>query len=119
MLDRAFINEALNPHSDGSRRVIQHLSSADPICAHHDLLSDARADVIEDNTVGTNSFAEASAEYAVNDNITLAAGVSYNDDGRGNEGTAVGARAEYNFNDDAIPYGCSWYVEVADSRLNG
>ncbi len=25
---------------------------------------------------------------------------------------------EYNFNDEAIPYGCSWFVEVAESRLS-
>lgn len=24
---------------------------------------------------------------------------------------------EYNFNDEAIPFGCSWFVEVAESRL--
>ncbi len=24
---------------------------------------------------------------------------------------------DYNFNDDAIPYGCSWFVEVVESRL--
>ena len=24
---------------------------------------------------------------------------------------------EYNFNDEAIPYGCSWFVEMAESRL--
>ena len=24
---------------------------------------------------------------------------------------------EYNFNDDAIPAGCSWFVEVVESRL--
>ncbi|MEM7752556.1 MAG: M20 aminoacylase family protein [Pseudomonadota bacterium] len=24
---------------------------------------------------------------------------------------------EYNFNDDAIPFGCSWFVELAESRL--
>lgn len=26
-------------------------------------------------------------------------------------------QAQYNFNDDAIPYGCSWFVEIAESRL--
>ncbi len=26
---------------------------------------------------------------------------------------------DYNFNDDAIPFGCSWFVEVAESRLAG
>jgi len=64
----------------------------------------ARADIIKDETIGTNSFAEASAEYEVNDNIKLAAGVSYSDDDRGNDGTSVGARAEYSFNDDGKVY---------------
>jgi len=62
------------------------------------------SDIIEDQTIGTNSFAEASAEYAVNDNVKVAAGASYSDDGRGNEGTSVGARAEYAFNDDSKAY---------------
>jgi len=26
---------------------------------------------------------------------------------------------EYNFNDEAIPFGCSWFVEVVESRLAG
>jgi len=64
----------------------------------------ARADIIEDDTIGTNSFAEASVDYAVNDNIKISAGASYNDDGRGNDGTSVGARAEYAFNEDNKVY---------------
>ncbi|MEP0564764.1 MAG: M20/M25/M40 family metallo-hydrolase, partial [Paracoccaceae bacterium] len=24
---------------------------------------------------------------------------------------------QYNFNDEAIPFGCSWFVEIAESRL--
>ncbi|NNE58302.1 MAG: DUF11 domain-containing protein [Hellea sp.] len=69
-----------------------------------DLKVTARADIIKDQNIGTNSFAEASAEYAVNDNIKVAAGLSYNDDGRANAGTSVGARAEYALNEDDKVY---------------
>ncbi len=35
----------------------------------------------------------------------------------GNGDTAMVHHPEYNFNDDAIPAGCSWYVEIAESRM--
>jgi len=35
----------------------------------------------------------------------------------GNGDTAMVHHPEYNFNDDAIPAGCSWYVEVAEGRM--
>ena len=35
----------------------------------------------------------------------------------GNGETAKVHTPEYNFNDEAIPYGCSWFVEVVESRL--
>jgi hippurate hydrolase len=35
----------------------------------------------------------------------------------GNGDTAMVHNPEYNFNDDAIPVGCSWFVEMAESRL--
>ena len=35
----------------------------------------------------------------------------------GNGDTAMVHTPDYNFNDDAIPAGCSWYVEMAESRL--
>ncbi len=35
----------------------------------------------------------------------------------GNGDTAMVHHPEYNFNDEAIPAGCSWYVEMAESRL--
>ena len=37
----------------------------------------------------------------------------------GNGDTAMVHTPDYNFNDDAIPYGCSWLVEMAESRLAG
>ncbi|MCY4543103.1 MAG: M20 family metallopeptidase [Rhodobacteraceae bacterium] len=35
----------------------------------------------------------------------------------GNGDTARVHNPNYDFNDDAIPYGCSWWVEVAENRL--
>lgn len=35
----------------------------------------------------------------------------------GNGDTAPLHHPEYNFNDDAIPTGCSWWVEIAESRM--
>jgi hippurate hydrolase len=35
----------------------------------------------------------------------------------GNGDTAMVHTPDYNFNDEAIPSGCSWYVEVAEGRL--
>ncbi len=37
----------------------------------------------------------------------------------GNGDTAMVHTPDYNFNDEAIPFGCSWFVEVAESRLAG
>lgn len=35
----------------------------------------------------------------------------------GNGDSAAVHNSDYNFNDDAIPAGCSWYVEMAESRM--
>ncbi len=35
----------------------------------------------------------------------------------GNGDTAMVHNPEYNFNDEAIPAGCSWYAEMAESRM--
>ncbi|WP_233353696.1 DUF7507 domain-containing protein [Hellea balneolensis] len=64
----------------------------------------ARADVSDDKTVGTNSFAEARLDYEANENITASVGLSYNDDARGNSGTSVGARVDYEFDDESKIY---------------
>jgi hippurate hydrolase len=36
--------------------------------------------------------------------------------GNGEEGALV-HHPEYNFNDDAIPAGCSWFAEIVEQRL--
>ena len=35
----------------------------------------------------------------------------------GNGDTAPVHHEEYNFNDETIPAGCSWYAEMVESRL--
>jgi len=37
----------------------------------------------------------------------------------GNGDTAKVHTPDYDFNDEAIPFGCTWYVEMAESRLSG
>ena len=63
-----------------------------------------RIDISDDQTVGTNSFAEATLAYALNNDIDVSAGLSYNEDAIGNSGTSIGARAEYSFDDDSNVY---------------
>jgi uncharacterized repeat protein (TIGR01451 family) len=64
----------------------------------------ARADVTDDKTIGTNSFAEASLDYKANEHITASIGASFNDDARGNSGTSLGGRVDYKFDDDRNVY---------------
>ena len=63
-----------------------------------------RADVSDDLTLGTNSFAELSAEYDWNDMYGLTGGISYNDDGRGNSGSALGLRLNAKLSEDTNAY---------------
>ncbi len=35
----------------------------------------------------------------------------------GNGDTAMVHHPEYNFNDDAIPAGCSWWAEIVEQRM--
>ena len=91
-------------YAESTNKDIEQYGGGMRLNVFDELSLQARADIIEDDTIGTNSFAEASAEYALNDNIKIAAGLSYSDDDRGNKGTSVGARAEYNFDDDSKIY---------------
>ena len=63
-----------------------------------------RMDISDDQTIGTNSFAEATVAYALTKDIDLRAGLSYNNDTAGNSGTSLGARADYTFDDDSNIY---------------
>lgn len=65
----------------------------------------ARADISDSELIGTNSFAEARLDYALSENTTVSAGLSYNDDARGNAGSSLGLRAEHKIGDDGKIYG--------------
>ena len=69
-----------------------------------ELTVSARADVSDDKTLGTNSFAEARVDYKATENITASAGVSFHDDLRGVSGTSLGGRLDYEFDDDSKVY---------------
>jgi len=64
----------------------------------------ARADISDSEFIGTNSFAEARLDYAINDNTTVSGGLSYNKDSSGNSGASVGVRAETKLSDDTKLY---------------
>jgi hypothetical protein len=68
------------------------------------LALNVRADVTDDQTIGTNSYAEASVDYNVNNKFTLTGGIAFSDDSRNNKGTSVGAKAEYAFSEDSNVY---------------
>jgi len=63
-----------------------------------------KADITDDNEVGTNSFAEASLKYALDDKLSASAGVSFTDDTSGNSGTSIGGRIDYKIDEDASVY---------------
>jgi len=64
----------------------------------------ARADITDSEVIGTNSFAEAHLDYNLNEDITLSAGLSFNDDARGNDGTSLGLRGEHKLGEDGKLY---------------
>ena len=64
-----------------------------------------RADISDSELIGTNSFAEARLDYALSRSTTVSAGVSYNDDARGNAGTSFGLRGEAKVGNDGKIYG--------------
>ncbi|MEP3889063.1 MAG: hypothetical protein ABJN69_01275 [Hellea sp.] len=64
----------------------------------------ARADVSDDKTQGTNSFAEARLDYKATENLTATIGASFSDDLRGNSGTSLGGRVDYEFGDESKVY---------------
>ena len=68
------------------------------------LYLDARADISDSELIGTNSFAEASVKYEVNEDISLSAGLSYNDDSRGNDGASLAVRADHKIGNDGNIY---------------
>jgi len=64
----------------------------------------ARADVTDDVTIGTNSFAEARITYELTDKFKASGGLAFSDDAQGRSGTSFGGRVDYTVNDDNKVY---------------
>ena len=91
-------------YSEATNQTIEQFGGGINLELHKDLTLSARADVSDDKTLGTNSFAEATLDYDVSDKITATAGVSFSDDRRGNSGTSLGGRVEYELDDESSVY---------------
>ena len=81
--------------SEATNQTIEQFGGGLDIKLSEPLRLSARADIIEDKTVGTNSFAEARLDYDANDHITASVGVSFSDDIQGNGGVSLGGRLDY------------------------
>ena len=87
-------------YAETTNRAVEQYGGGIDLALTEALQFSGRADVSDDQTVGTNSFAEARLSYDANDKVKASVGGSYNDDTFGNSGTSLGARLDYAFNDD-------------------
>ena len=90
--------------SEATNQTIEQFGGGLDIKLSEPLRLSARADIIEDKTVGTNSFAEARLDYDANDHITASVGVSFSDDIQGNGGVSLGGRLDYKFDNESKIY---------------
>jgi len=91
-------------YSEATNQTIEQFGGGLDIHLSEPLRLSARADVSDDKTVGTNSFAEARLDYDANDHITASVGVSFSDDIQGNSGASIGGRLDYKFDDESKIY---------------
>jgi len=92
-------------YAEATNQSVEQIGGGLQIALAKGLNLDARADISDSELIGTNSFAEASLNYAVNEDFTVSAGLSYNDDARGNDGASLGLRAEHSLGNDGKVYG--------------
>ena len=64
----------------------------------------ARADISDDQTIGTRSYAEATVAAQVTEALKVTGGIAYSDDARGNSGTSLGGRVDYALNESQSVY---------------
>ena len=91
-------------YSEATNQTIEQFGGGLNLDLSDALTLSARADVSDDKTLGTNSFAEGRVDYKATENITASAGVSFHDDLRGNSGTSLGGRLDYEFDDESKIY---------------
>jgi len=92
-------------YAEATNQDIEQFGGGIDIALARGLELGARADISDSELIGTNSFAEARLDYELNDKINVSAGLSYNDDARGNDGTSLGLRGEHKLGDDGKIYG--------------
>lgn len=86
--------------SEATNQTIEQFGGGIDINLTRRLSLSAQADVTNDRTIGTNSFAEARVNYALSDRLSASAGLAYSDDASGSSGTSVAGRFDYKFNSD-------------------
>ena len=91
-------------YAQATDRAVEQFGGGMDLAISADTRLKARADITETAAEGTRSYAEASVEAKVTDKVSLSGGIAYADDGRGNDGTSVAARAEYAFDDGNSVY---------------
>ena len=92
-------------YAEATNQDVEQFGGALQFALARGLYLDARADISDSELIGTNSFAEASLDYAVNEDISVSAGLSYNDDARGNDGASFALKAEHKVGNDGKIYG--------------
>ena len=91
-------------YSEATNQAVEQFGGGMEIALARGLDLGARADISDNALSGTNSFAEARLDYALNEKATLSAGLSYNEDRVGNSGTSLGLRGEHKFGNDGKLY---------------
>ncbi len=91
-------------YSEATDQAIEQFGGGMDIGLSEGLRLKARADITDEQTVGSRSYAEASVEAAVNERVTLRGGVAFSDDSRGNSGTSIGGRVDYKLDDSNSLY---------------
>ncbi len=102
-------------YSEATNQSVEQIGGGLQLAIGKDLTLNARADISDSELIGTNSFAEASVDYAVNEDIDVSAGLSYNDDARGNEGAALAVRASHKLGKDGELYAFGQVGIVGDN----
>jgi uncharacterized repeat protein (TIGR01451 family) len=90
--------------AETTNQAIEQFGGGLEVALRDDLTLQARADITDDQTIGTRSYAEATLAAQLSDAVKVTGGLAYSDDARGNSGTSLGGRVDYAFNDSQSVY---------------
>ncbi len=91
-------------YAEATNQAVEQFGGGMEIALSKGLDFSARADISDSALIGTNSFAEARVDYALSEKTLVSAGLSFNDDARGNSGASFGLRGEQKIGDDGKLY---------------